>query len=175
VDSVCYCCLCALPAPSPSAINLTNVIHRFLFIATLVYASIILHKTRKDLRGKKYNQSLPYRCDLTAEEQVGGLQYEQKPPQKPAATYNSQPVEPVYVPPQQQFYPQQPISPVYPAYGGGFVSPPTSPPPPENMYEMHTRIYSNATETSGIHQQRQPAVGNVQQQRQQPRTGELPS
>jgi len=120
--------------------------------------------------------------DLTAEE----------PPQIPAPTYTSQavvpvyvppqeqfypqqPISPVYVPPQEQFYPQQPISPVYPAYGGGFVNPPTSPPPPENMYEMHTRISSNATETSGIHQQRQPAVGNVQQQRQQHRTGELPS
>ena len=103
--------------------------------------------------------------DLTAEE----------PPQIPAPTYTSQAVVPVYVPPQEQFYPQQPISPVYPAYGGGFVNPPTSPPPPENMYEMHTRIYPNATETSGIHQQRQPAVGNVQQQRQQHRTGELPS
>ncbi|KAI5812314.1 hypothetical protein BZA77DRAFT_228329, partial [Pyronema omphalodes] len=30
----------------------------FLFIATLVYSSITLHRTRKDLRGKKYNAGL---------------------------------------------------------------------------------------------------------------------
>ncbi|KAI5777608.1 hypothetical protein EDC01DRAFT_591493, partial [Geopyxis carbonaria] len=36
-----------------------ELLSMFLFIATTVYAAIVLHKNRKDLRGAKHNQGLP--------------------------------------------------------------------------------------------------------------------
>ncbi|KAF8247017.1 hypothetical protein K440DRAFT_683044 [Wilcoxina mikolae CBS 423.85] len=149
-----------------------------LFIATLIYASIVLHKTRKDLRGNKYNHGLPYMTDWTPDEEVEIDLHDQKLPQKPAPAYTTQPVSQGYASPQPQIYPQQTVSPLYPPYTGGgvagFVSPPNSPPPQGDMYEMHTGMYSNAAEMSAVQQQRQPGVQDVQQQ-QQYRHGEFPS
>ncbi|KAF8542937.1 hypothetical protein BDD12DRAFT_789219 [Trichophaea hybrida] len=133
-----------------------------LFIATLIYASIVLHKTRKDLRGNKYNQGLPYITDGTPGEEVETELHNQKLPQKPAPTYTTQPG---YASPQPEVFPQETISPVYPPYtsdGAGLVSPLNSPPPQGDMYEMHTGIYSNTAEMSAVQQQRQRGVQDFQ-------------
>ncbi|KAF8540946.1 hypothetical protein BDD12DRAFT_547133 [Trichophaea hybrida] len=122
-----------------------------LFIATLVLASITLHKTRKDLRGKKYNAGLPFvsgsSAQAQAQAQEQGQQFyaaEQKVEdqsqhyQQPAPVYTPQPQ--TYYPQQQQQVLQQVPQQQYqqgPTYDA-FVSPPTSPLPPGDIIQHST-------------------------------------
>jgi len=90
-----------------------SVLSMVLFIATTAYASVILYRTRKDLRGRKYNAGLP-----AASDKEGAVDYVQPmqtiggaPPAQPAAFdpntggYYQQTTSPVYTvatPPPQQ-------------------------------------------------------------------------
>jgi hypothetical protein len=99
---------------------------RFLFIATLVYSSITLHRTRKDLRGKKYNAGLPFVVGDGTGDGTGDVPIQNVyPTGEQKIEHEDVPIQhpqPVFVP-QQQVYQQDPTY-------DGFVSAPTSPPPP---------------------------------------------
>ncbi|KAF8242635.1 hypothetical protein K440DRAFT_664615 [Wilcoxina mikolae CBS 423.85] len=139
----------------------------FLFIATLVLASITLHKTRKDLRGKKYNAGLPFVSGSSAQAQdqeqgqqfyAGEQKIEDQPQhyQQPAPVYTQQP-QTYYPQPQQQVPLQQVPQQQYqqgPTYDA-FVSPPTSPPPPGEIIQHSTGGYTTGgslpSEMPGAH------------------------
>jgi len=75
-----------------------------IFIASTAYASVILHRTRKDLRGRKYNANLP--ATSTKE---GATDYVQ-PMQTMQGTA---PVQPTFDPNATGYYQQTTTSPVY--------------------------------------------------------------
>ncbi|KAI5856387.1 hypothetical protein BZA05DRAFT_388323 [Tricharina praecox] len=124
----------------------------FLFIASLVFASITLYKHRADLLGRIHanggvapvttSAELPAQSSQTQKPQE---QYYQQPLQQ--MQNPQQPMQPTAYPTpvyntqqQQQHMPQQPYT-QGPAYDG-FVSPPTSPPPAEMQ---HTGGYSTVS------------------------------
>lgn len=117
----------------------------FLFIASLVFASITLHKTRKDLRGKKYNAGLPFVSGGTAEDQQQyyqqGAPMEQLPPAQPQQ--QQQQIYPQQQPPQQMQYVQgqtyegfvSPATSPAPQSIGGYAPPPAALQPPQHAHQ----------------------------------------
>jgi len=81
-----------------------SVLNMIFFIATTAYASMILYRTRKDLRGRKYNAGLP-----AASAKEGATDYVQPMQTMQSAT----PAQPAVFDPNTGGYYQQTTSPVY--------------------------------------------------------------
>ena len=174
---------------SPALLYIWGLIEyrRCLFIVTLAYSSTVLHKTRKDLRGKKYSQGLPF---MTA----GHSGDEQQQQQQAAVTQFSQEPQPQAFEPEPQstfvtgHYPQpsvytaqlpfhqQPVSPLYPdeafpTHHGFVVSPPNSP-PPAAVHRQYSEAWSHShgiAELGSLSEHREPQPQHPQEQQQQQR------
>ena len=177
---------------SPALLCIWGLIEyrRCLFVVTLAYSSIVLHKTRKDLRGKKYSQGLPFMTAGHSGEQH--QQQQQQPaavmpfPQQPqpqafgqesqstfvTGHYPQPSVPPLVYTTQPPFH--QSVSPLYPneafpTHHGFVVSPPNSPPPAavHGQYS-DTRGYSHGpAELSSLNEPREPQPQHLQQEQQQ--------
>jgi len=130
-----------------------ELLSMFLFIASTTLAAITMHKTRKDLRGKKHSQGLP---------PVSSAEQGTIPPQAAHAAVvpqqqQEQKVEQQYYPQEQQYVQGPPAQ---------FVSPPTSPAPEQQVggtqgqYTGHSTVSplynDNAHEMPGTGYQSMP-------------------